>query len=112
LIQEVAENGQFLFVATTLLNLLEVAPRPSHLDLICAAVKTWMAAHPDSRDFWIEHSVGRRTCAVISTILALDPKAFAPEQKIRQEIDDFLGKLVRLGVAEAHRLEEDLRQIK
>jgi hypothetical protein len=111
LLQEMAENGPFLFVATTLLNLLEVSPRPPHLGLVCAAVKGWMAAHPESRDFWIENGVGRRTCSVVGAILALDPSLFVPEQKTRQEIDDLLGKLVRLGVSEAHRLEEALRQI-
>ena len=112
LLQELAESGPFLFMATTLLNLLEVSPRPAHLGLIRAAAKSWLAAHPDSRGFWIEHSIGRRVCSVLAAILAIDPGLFAPDQRARQEIDDFLGRLVRLGVSEAHRLEESLRQIR
>ncbi len=111
LLQELAEKGPFLFMATTLLNLLEVSPRPAHLGLVCAAVKSWHAAHPDNREFWIEHAVGRRVCSVIAAILALEPRLFAPDQRAREEIGDFLGKLVRLGASEAHRLEEALRQI-
>jgi hypothetical protein len=110
-LQELAESGLFLFMATTLLNLLEVAPRPAHLGLICAAAKSWLAAHPDSREFWIGHAIGRRICALIEAILRLDPTLFSSSQPVRREIDEFLGRLVRLGVSEAHRLEEALRPI-
>jgi len=41
----------------------------------------------------------------------LAPNSFAPDQPARREIDDVLGKLIRLGVAEAHRLEKALREI-
>jgi hypothetical protein len=36
-----------------------------------AAGKLWFAAHPDDKEFWIEHAVGRRLCSVIEAILAL-----------------------------------------
>jgi len=111
LLQELAESGPFLFVATTLLNLLEVSPRPAHLPLTCAAAKSWLAAHPDDTEFWIGQAVGQRVCSVIEAILTLAPNSFAPDQPARREIDDVLGKLVRLGVAEAHRLEKALREI-
>jgi hypothetical protein len=110
LLSELAKGGPFLFVATVLLNLLEVSPRPAHLGLICAAAQEWMAAHSDSREFWVGHAIGRRVCSVLSAILALDPKRFATDQPARREIDALLGKLIRLGVAEGHGLEEALRQ--
>jgi hypothetical protein len=111
LLQELAEHGPFLFMATTVLNLLEVSPRPAHLLLICAAAKSWLAAHPDEREFWIEQAIGRRVCSAIEVILTLAPNSFGPDQPARQEIEDVLGKLIRLGVAEAHRLEKALREI-
>lgn len=111
LLKEFAENGPFLFMATTLLNVLEVSPRPSHLKVVCAVVKCWLIAHPDSTEFWIGHAIGRRACSVIEAIVTLDPGLFAPGQRSRGEVDDFLGKLVRLGVSEAHRLEEVFRKI-
>lgn len=110
LLSELAKGGPFLFVATVLLNLLEVSPRPAHLGLICAAAQEWMAAHSDSREFWVGHAIGRRVCSLLSAILALDPKRFATDQPARREIDALLGKLIRLGVAEGHGLEEALRQ--
>jgi hypothetical protein len=110
LLQELAESGPFLFVATTLLNLLEVSPKPAHLPVICAAARSWLSAHPDNREFWIGQAVGRRVCAHLEAILAIEPGLFATDQPARREIDGLLGKLIRLGVAEAHRLEEAIRQ--
>ena len=111
LLQELAESGPFLFMATTLLNVLEVSPRPAHLPLIFAAAQSWLAAHPDDTEFWIGQAIGRRVCLVIEAILRLAPNSLLPDQPARHEIDDVLGKLIRLGVAEAHRLEKALREI-
>ena len=109
---EVAQVGAFLFLAVTLLNLLEVSPRPEQLPLIVAVAKVWFATHPEDKEFWIEHAVGRRVCSVIEAIVALDPKSFGHNQAARTEIEGFLTGLIRLGVAEAHRLEHALGQIK
>jgi hypothetical protein len=112
LLTELAESGPFLFVAMVLLNLLEVSPRTDHLGLVCAAAQKWMFAHSESREFWVGAAIGRRVCAVLTAILALDPKLFATDQPVRREIDALLGKLIRLGVAEAHRLEEALGNVR
>lgn len=109
MLKEVAESGPFLFVAIALLNLLEVAPRPTHLPLISTAGKTWLTANRDDRAFWIDHSVGCRLCTVIEGVLAVDPNLFGIDQALRKDIDSLLAGLVRLGVPEAHRLEEALR---
>ena len=107
---EVVQRGTFLFVAMTLLNLLEVSPRPEHLPLIVTAGNLWFAAHPDDKEFWIEHAIGRCVSSVIETIVALDPEAFAQDQIARTEIEGLLARLIRLGGAEAHHLEETLRR--
>jgi hypothetical protein len=111
-LKEFAENGPFLFMAETLLNVLEVSPRPSHLEVVCTAAKSWLSVHPDGTEFWIGHGIGRRVCSVIEAIVALDPRLFAPGQPTRREVDDFIGKLIRMGVSEAHRLEEALRKVR
>ena len=69
------------------------------------------AAHADDSEFWIGRAIGRRVCSVIEATLTLAPNSFAPDQPGRREIDDVLGKWIRLGVAEAHRLEKALREI-
>ena len=111
LIKEVAESAQFLLAAIALLNVLEVAPRAAHVEVIVAAGKGWLAAHPDDKVFWIDQDIGRRLCALIETILSRDSGAFRLDQPSRKEIDSFLGSLVRMGVPEAHRLEASLSLI-
>jgi hypothetical protein len=111
LLKEIAESAQFFLAVLVLLNLLEVAPRASHLPVIIAAGKGWRAAHPDNKEFWIDQGIGRRLCLLMETILTFDPKPFASDQPLRKDIDSFLGTLVRMGIAEAHRLEDRLRLV-
>ncbi len=111
-LKDLAESGTFLLVAMVLLNLLEVEPRTTHLPLIVAASKSWLAAFPEDKAFWIDQGVGRRLCALIDAVLALDPSLFAPDQGSRIDIDRLLESLVRMGIAEAYRLEESLRALR
>ena len=111
LLKEIAESAHFLLAVIALLNLLEVAPRAVHLPVIVAAGKGWLSAHPDNKDFWIDRGTGRRLCSLMGAILSSDPKAFDLDQPLRKDIDALLGSLVRMGVAEAHRLEQSLRLI-
>ena len=111
LLGELTENGPFLFAATTLLNLLEVSPKPAHLPLIVTAGKVWFSTHSGDTEFWIENGVGRRMCNVIEAIVELDPGLVGRTQSARKEIEGFLGVLIGMAVSEAHRLEETLRQI-
>ena len=93
------------------LDFFRAEERSTVIDLVREAAKGWLAAHSDDREFWIGQAVGRRVCLAIEAILKLTPSSFAPEQPARRQIDDVLGKLIRLGVAEAHRLEKALREI-
>jgi hypothetical protein len=111
LLKEVAEYGQFFLLATTLLNLIEVAPRATHLPIIVAAGKAWLSAYPDDKIFWIDQSSGRRLCSIMQAIFSLTPKSFGLDQPSRKEIDALLSNLIRMGVSEAHRLEESLLSI-
>src|SRR5581483_7377130 len=107
-LREVATAGPFLLVAICVLNLVEVVPRAAHLPPIVEVGKSWLAANPDDREFWIDHGIGRRLCTAMEAILALDPKLFGPDQALRKDIDGLLASLVRMGIAEANRLEECL----
>jgi hypothetical protein len=109
LLKEVAQSAEFLLAVIALLNLLEVAPRPAHLPVIVAAGVGWLAGRPDNKEFWIDQGIGRRLCSLMEAILASDPKPFASDPPLRKDIDGLLGTLVRMGIAEAHRLEERLR---
>jgi hypothetical protein len=110
-LDEVVQKGTFFFVALTLLNLLEVSPRPEHLPLVVTAGRVWSAAHPGDNQFWVEHDVGRGLCTIMETIMRLDRTVFARNQAARLEIESLVASLIRLGVSEAHQLEEALRRI-
>lgn len=68
---EVVHKGTFFFVALTLLNLLQVSPRPEHLQLVITAGRVWFTAHPDAQAFWVEHGVGPRLCSIIEHVSLL-----------------------------------------
>jgi hypothetical protein len=108
-VKDMAESGLFLFVALLLLDLLEVAPLTAHLPLASAAAKAWLASNPDDNAFWVDSGVGRRLCSVMHTIFDVDPNALGTDQPLRRDIDNLLAALVRLGIPDAHRLEEALR---
>jgi hypothetical protein len=112
LLKDLAESGTFLLAAMVLLNLLEVAPRTTHLPLIVAASKSWLTAFPDDKAFWIDHGIGPRPCALIDAVLTLDPQLFGSDQTLRRDIDRLLESLVQMGIAEAYRLEERLRMLR
>jgi hypothetical protein len=57
--------------------------------------------------FWV--FTEGRLCSLMEAILASDPKPFASDQPVRKVLDGLLGTLVRMGIADAHRLEESLR---
>ena len=104
-----AVEGATHFVAIVTLNLVEVAPRPAHLPFLLAAATSWMAAFPDATDFWIEHAIGRRVCAFIDATRQMEPTLLAPGQQLRDQVDRLLPGMVRVGVAEAARLEQALQ---
>ena len=109
-LDEVVQKGNFFFVALTLLNLLQVSPRPEHLPLVVTAGRVWLAAHPDDKEFWVEHGVGPRLCSIIERIMQVDPIVFVRNQAGRLEIESLLASLIRLGISEAHQLEEGIRR--
>jgi hypothetical protein len=102
------EKGSCLFVALVTLNLFEVSPKPIHLPFIISAAKAWQARYPDDSRFWIDNAIGRRICALIQEARRQEPRLLDPDQSVRSDVDRILATLVRVGVAEARRLEEAL----
>lgn len=102
---QLVESGPSLFVALVALNLVEVSPRLAHLPFIVAAATAWLASYRDDNAFWIDHGIGGRVCALIDGIRQQERTLLNPEHALRSHIDDLLAALIRLGVAEASRLE-------
>lgn len=105
LLERLVHDAPCLFVAMISLNLLEVSPRFEHSALLLTAAKTWVAAFSDDDKFWIDHGIGRRVCTLIETTLVRDGSLYGRAQPLRKDIDAILAALVRVGVAEAARLE-------
>ena len=108
-LERCAVEGATLFVAIVTLNLLEVAPRPAHLSFLLAAASGWLAAFPDSPDFWTGHEIGRRVCALIDAVRQTEPTLLASGEPLRGQVDRLLPGLVRVGVADAARIEQALQ---
>lgn len=96
------------FIAAVTLNLLEVAPSPEHLPFLVTAAGHWLLAHPDSKDFWIEHGFGQRVCGLVDTAWNAKADALSAGHPIRKTVNGLLAALVQIGVAEAARLERVL----
>lgn len=103
------QSGSSPFVAVVTLNLLEVAPRGEHLDLLIQAGKSWIEAYPDSRTFWIDHGIGKRWCEIVKRICTSNFEDLRKDTAIYEDLDRVVSELVGLGISEAHRLEELLQ---
>lgn len=110
ILRNLAIEGASLFVASLTLNLLEVSPRSAHLPFLLTVADAWMAAFPNATDLWVHHAIGRRVCALIEAARRDEPGLFGVNQPFRDQTNRLLPALVRLGVAEAARLEQSLME--
>jgi hypothetical protein len=108
LLETLVESGPSFFTALITLNLLEVTPRPAHLPFMVMAAQVWLKSYPDSAPFWIDSGTGHRVCALIDVMCRTEPVPFNRAQTLRNDVDQLLAALVRIGVAEAARLERAL----
>ncbi len=102
--QVVRDSGCF-FVMCCVLSLVEVSPRATHLAFTVTAAEAWLEYHPDNREFWVEHGIGRRLCAAICKQRDQEPLILVQDVLLRNRVEAILSALVGLGVAEAARLE-------
>jgi hypothetical protein len=57
---------------------------------------------------WIDYDTGRRICVLIDKVWRMEPTLLDPTRTFRNDVDLLLAALVRIGVAEAARLERAL----
>jgi hypothetical protein len=108
ILEALVEGGPSFFTALVTLNLLEVAPGRAHLPFIVMAANTWLKTYPDNTAFWIDSGMGRRICVLIDNIWRNEPALLDEAEGARRDVDQVLAALVRIGVAEAARLEQAL----
>ncbi|RYY07810.1 MAG: hypothetical protein EON55_21095 [Alphaproteobacteria bacterium] len=87
------------------MSFVEVAPRPSLLGFVLDGCRHWLTRQPDNSVLWIDGGLGGRVARWIEGVLTDDPTATT---LLREQLDDVLARMVRVGVAEAHRLEQSI----
>jgi hypothetical protein len=99
-------SGPTHFVALCTINTLLVSPRARHLDFLLASVGDWHANRPNDESMWIELGIGRKVMEWFDAAATQDPMIVKRNHPLRNTIDLTVGRLVGLGVAEAHEFEK------
>lgn len=97
-------GGPTAFVALCTMNLLLVATRARHLDFLLEATEAWFD-RTQAPELWIDLGIGRKVVQWLETAIIEEPALLAPPHPLRARIDRALGRLVGVGIAEAHELE-------
>jgi len=98
-------GGPTAFVALCTMNTLSVAPSPRHLDFLLFAVETWLKATQDDPSMWLALGIGRKVAKWLEKAAVEDPSLLRREHPEGARIAAMLGRLVSLGVSEAHDIE-------
>lgn len=97
-------GGPTAFVALCTMNLLLVATRARHLDFLLEATEAWFD-RTQAPELWIDMGIGRKVVKWLEAAIIQEPELLAPAHPSRARIDRALGRLVGVGIAEAHELE-------
>jgi hypothetical protein len=98
-------GGPTAFISLCTMNTLNVVPTARHLDFVLFAVETWLDATDGDSAMWHELGIGRKTASWFEAAAVDDPSLYRQTHPSRSRIDAILGRLVSLGVSEAHELE-------
>ncbi len=99
-------GGPTTFVALCTMNMLLVAPRARHLEFLLTAIEAWFERLPTHAGLWISIGIGRKVVEWFEAAIVEEPGMLGPAHPQRDRIGRVLGRLVAVGVAEAHELEK------
>jgi hypothetical protein len=103
-------GGPTTFVALCTMNTLMVAPRARHADFVVSALEAWLERLQSDPTMWIELGIGRRAVEWLLAASSEEPGLLTPDHLLRGRIDAVLGRLIALGVPEAHELERRIEE--
>lgn len=98
-------GGPTAYVSLCTMNTLMVAPTSRHLDFLLSAVEAWLNATSTDESMWHVLSIGRKVAEWFDKAAIEDPSLLHREHPQRMRIDAMLGRLVSLGISEAHEIE-------
>jgi len=104
-IRPLLPGGPTSFVALCTMNLLLVTPRARHLNFLLDAAEAWNE-RTQSATFWTTAGIGRRIVDWFNMAMTEQPTLLGPAHPARSRIDHVIGRLVSVGVAEAHEIEK------
>ena len=102
LMRKMTDDGPVPFTSQLTMSLVEVSPRTSLLGFVLDGCRHWLTRQPDNSVLWIDSGLGGRVARWIEVVVTDDPTATT---LLTEQLDDVLARMVRVGVAEAHRLE-------
>lgn len=103
-IKPLLPGGPTAFVALCTMNLLLVATRTRHLDFLLEATEAWFG-RTQAPELWIDMGIGQKVVRWLEAAIIQEPGLLGPAHPLRAHIDRTLGRLVNVGIAEAHELE-------
>lgn len=103
-IRPLLPGGPTAFVALCMMNLLLVGTRARHLEFLLEATEAWFS-RTEAPGLWIELGIGHKVVQWLAAAIIKAPELLLPKHPMRARIDRMLGRLVNVGVAEAHELE-------
>jgi|TARA_R110002124_G_scaffold287327_1_gene472906 hypothetical protein len=104
-VRPMMSGGPTQFVALCTMNTLLIEPRARHLDFILASVGDWHALLPTDTSMWVELGTGRKVLEWLNAAATEDPTILMSNHPSRSIIDLTVGRLIVLGVGEAHEFE-------
>lgn len=99
-------GGPTAFIARCTVNMLLVEPRARHIDFLLSGVEAWLEQLPSDHTIWVTLGIGRKVIEWFEKVIVEDPGLLGRGHPQRNRIDAALGRLVDLGVPEAHEMEK------
>jgi hypothetical protein len=104
-LERLVAEGPVPFCALLVMNLVEVSPKPAHLRFVLSSAQGWLQRQPTNTQLWVDSRIGARVTKWLDEVFRSIPAVHSTSHPLRPQIDDVLARLVRVGVAQAHRLE-------
>ncbi|WP_245510003.1 NACHT domain-containing protein [Rhizobium ruizarguesonis] len=98
-------GGPTAFIALCTMNTLLVTPTARHLDFLLSAIEVWLEATRSDPSMWHTLGIGRKVAEWFEKSATDDPSLLGQAHVERARIDAILGRLVGIGVSEAHDVE-------
>lgn len=107
---QVAQDAALVdsFIAVCTMNMLEVQVRARHAGFVLSSAEAWLERVPTGPGVWLELGIGHRLVAWLEAASNEDTSLFSPGHDLSARVDSLLGRLVALGVPEAHELEKHI----